>query len=205
MEKAAGEGAPARTIERRQPEREEHGEGYERRKRGRLPPSALREPQRQMPQAPNSPGGKTGRENRNSSLKLRLQDRSPTQFLVTAAHHEGSKEGPHGGDWAEAFREAIGGGGEKNQRHDEERRGPRERASQSAEREREAALQGKASRDQREPGDGGPKTPAVWSAVPMGLEYSMMPAEVRAAFSHHAGQVMRKVVRRNLVLARNPE
>lgn len=51
----------------------------------------------------------------------------------------------------------------------------------------------------------GPKTPMVWSAVPMGLEYSMVPAEVRAAFSHHAGQVMRKVVRRNLVLARNPE
>lgn len=50
----------------------------------------------------------------------------------------------------------------------------------------------------------GPKTPAVWIAVPMGLEYSMMPAEVRAAFSHHAGQVMRKVVRRNLVLVRDP-
>lgn len=116
MEKAAGEGAPARAIERRQPEREEHGEGYERKKRGRLPPGALREPQRQMPQAPNRPGGKTGREKRNSSLKLRLQDRSPTQFLVTAAHHEGSKEDPHGGDWAEAFREAIGGGAEKNQR-----------------------------------------------------------------------------------------
>ena len=50
----------------------------------------------------------------------------------------------------------------------------------------------------------GPKTPMVWSAVPMSPEYSMMPAEVRAAFSHHAGQVMRKVVRRNLVLARDP-
>ena len=87
MEKAAGEGAPARAIERRQPEREEHGEGYERKKRGRLPPGALREPQRQMPQAPNRPGGKTGREKGNSSLKLRLQDRSPTQFLVTGSTH----------------------------------------------------------------------------------------------------------------------
>ena len=75
MEKAAGESAPARAIERRQPEREEHGEGYERKKRGRLPPGALREPQWQMPQAPNRPGGKTGREKGNSSLKLRLQDR----------------------------------------------------------------------------------------------------------------------------------
>lgn len=50
----------------------------------------------------------------------------------------------------------------------------------------------------------GPKTPAVLIAVPMGPEYSTMPAEVRAAFSHHAGHVMRKVVRRNLVLARDP-
>lgn len=50
----------------------------------------------------------------------------------------------------------------------------------------------------------GPKTPAVWITVPMGPEYSMMPAEVGTAFSHHAGQVMRKVVRRNLVLARDP-
>lgn len=32
----------------------------------------------------------------------------------------------------------------------------------------------------------------------------MMPAEVRAAFSNHAGHVMRKVVRRNLVLVRDP-
>lgn len=61
MEKAAGEGAPARAIERRQPEREEHGEGHEGKKRGRLPPGALREPQRQMPQAPNRPGGEAGR------------------------------------------------------------------------------------------------------------------------------------------------
>lgn len=140
MEKAAGESAPARAIERRQPEREEHGESYERKKRGRLPPGALREPQRQMPQAPNRSGNKAGRGKRHASLKLGLQDRSPTQFLVTAAHHEGSKENPHGGDWAEAFREAIGGGSEKDQRHDEECRGPGERASQPTEREREASL-----------------------------------------------------------------
>ena len=48
----------------------------------------------------------------------------------------------------------------------------------------------------------GPKTPAVLIAVPMSPEYSMMPAEVRTAFSHHAGQVMGKVVRRNLALVR---
>ena len=52
------------------------------------------------------------------------------------------------------------------------------------------------------PAMAGPKTPMVWSAVPMGPEYSMMPAEVRTAFSHHAGQVMGKVVRRNLALVR---
>ena len=170
MEKAAGEGAPARAIERRQPEREEHGEGYERKKRGRLPPGALREPQRQMPQAPNRPGGKTGREKRNSSLKLRLQDRSPPSSSLPPLTMRAARKTP----MAEI--------GLK----------PSARPSEAAVRRtsgttRNAAVQGsehlsppnvnarprfrvKPPGINESPAMVGPKTPTVWITVPMGLE-----------------------------------